>query len=133
MMAHNAQVSKLCDLAENGNDTISSVSWVQKVRFTRLISRHIVLIYPSLCRTHPCSRYPLRSSPHLRRKHPATPTHVPTSASPTHRCTRMELLGSLLGLTRPHSTPPRCPRFLLTSIQTLYRTSPRSLRVKMEW
>lgn len=29
--AHNAQVSKLCDLAE-GNDSISSVSWVQKVR-----------------------------------------------------------------------------------------------------
>lgn len=28
--AHNAQVSKLCDLAES-NDTISSVSWVQKV------------------------------------------------------------------------------------------------------
>ncbi|EKM76252.1 hypothetical protein AGABI1DRAFT_115992 [Agaricus bisporus var. burnettii JB137-S8] len=27
--AHNAQVSKLCDLAE-GNDSISSVSWVQK-------------------------------------------------------------------------------------------------------
>lgn len=32
--AHNAQVSKLCDLAES-NDTISSVSWVQKVRLTQ--------------------------------------------------------------------------------------------------
>lgn len=30
--AHNAQVSKLCDLVES-NDTISSVSWVQKVSF----------------------------------------------------------------------------------------------------
>ena len=28
--AHNAKVSKLCDLAENA-DTISSVSWVQRV------------------------------------------------------------------------------------------------------
>ncbi|KAG6818081.1 hypothetical protein H0H93_006865, partial [Arthromyces matolae] len=28
--AHNAAVSKLCDLAEGQNDTVSSVSWVQK-------------------------------------------------------------------------------------------------------
>lgn len=33
--AHNAAVSKLCDLAVN-NDTISSVSWVQKVHFSPL-------------------------------------------------------------------------------------------------
>lgn len=34
--AHNAAVSKLCDLAVN-NDTISSVSWVQKVHFSPLL------------------------------------------------------------------------------------------------
>ena len=38
--AHNAAVSKLCDWAST-TDTISSVSWVQKVsEFSRLVDKH---------------------------------------------------------------------------------------------
>jgi len=44
--AHNAQVSKLCDLVES-NDTISSVSWVQKVSPFFCLLENVIGYHPS--------------------------------------------------------------------------------------
>ena len=129
--AHNAAVSKLCDLADT-NDTISSVSWVQKVRF-RGLTYPILLVNPNYLGHNPCRRNTRRETTHIRRQHSHTPTHLPTSTHPTHRCPRLERPRPFLRLTRPHGAPPRRPRTDLPPIQTVYGSSAGSVRAKMEW
>ena len=104
--AHNAAVSKLCDLAET-NDTISSVSWVQRVRSfipNIPISTKFYSIGNNVSR-----RNTRRPNAHLRRQHPPTPTNLPTSPHTTHWRLGLERTHSLLRLTRPHGPPPRRP------------------------
>lgn len=96
--AHNAAVSKLCDLAES-NDTISSVSWVQKVGTLHLFPHTHNLIYlPRQTGHNTRSRNPRRSDAHLRCFNSSTPAYVSTSPQPAHRRFGMERTRALVGL-----------------------------------
>lgn len=91
--AHNAAVSKLCDLAET-NDTISSVSWVQKV-YPFLLGPKAWLIV--LLGIYTRGWHFGRPNAHLRCQHTTITTNISTSPQPTHRCSRLERTRSLLG------------------------------------
>lgn len=63
--AHTAAVSKLCDLSAT-NDTVSSVSWVQKVRLLQLVVFKIHSTPLRLVLGHnPCSRDVIRTPTYL--------------------------------------------------------------------
>lgn len=110
--AHNAQVSKLCDLAES-SDTISSVSWVQKVCFSSFVcvpALHSNLIMLNFSGYDPCCGHTFGPTTYLRCKHITTPTNLSTCASATDRSSSMELVGAVFWFARPYGTPSRCPR-----------------------
>ncbi|GBE80821.1 WD40 repeat-like protein [Sparassis crispa] len=128
--AHNAAVSKLCDIS-NENDTISSVSWVQKVTF--ILSPHLWRLKTYALGLHACRWHTFWATAYIRCKHASTTTDVSAGAYAADWRPFVEFACAQLRLQGSSSTPPGCTRANLTAIQAVSRAPAGSMWLTMEF
>lgn len=112
--AHSAQVSKLCDLSDT-NDTISSLSWVQKVCMPHSCSQ---LTTEHATGLNTCRRYTLRQTQNLRCTQSLLYAHIHPSPLATDRCSFVESARPQFRLSRSLDSPSRRTRSWREAIQT---------------
>ena len=111
--AHTAQVSKLCDLSSS-NDTVSSVSWVQKVSDFALWSQWLIDL--ALIGYNSCCRDCRRAIAPIRREHSHTASKLPTSTFQSYRCPLMEQFRPHIRVAGPDDSPSRRTRLYYATV-----------------